>query len=215
MKALFNGIVKAFRKNKTLTALDLAGNHLFQNSCHPLNEHLSNYLVDFTNSLIRTNIRRINLKDNNLVGTGRKNKGLAHLIKHFAAPRAIGLTLSSNSLYSPSFVIISTAFHPNSTLTYLDLSDNKGGLNPNGVGDSEGIYALMRTINTSTVLAHLILSNNCLRDDDVVIVSDTVAIMPTIRTLGLAGKSMQKVIYSFYAGMWSCDMLGSIVDSNP
>jgi len=187
MKALFKSIVRAFRKNRTLTALDLAGNHLFQNSCHPLNEHLTNYLIDFTDSLVKTNIRRINLKDNNLVGTGRKNKGLAYLVKHFVTTRAIGLTLSSNCLYSPSFVIISTALHAKSTLTHLDLSDNRGGLNPNGIGSSEGIYALMRTINTSTVLAHLILSRNCLRDDDVVIIADTVAIMPRIRTLGLAG----------------------------
>ena len=110
MKKLFSSISKAFRVNRTLTALDLAGNHMFQNSIHPLNEHLTNYFVDFTNSLCYTNIKRINISDNNIVGTGRKNKGLAFFIKKYASQKAIGVTLRSNSLYSPSFVIVSTLF---------------------------------------------------------------------------------------------------------
>lgn len=110
MKLLFASIARAFKKNKTLTALDLAGNHMFANSCHPLNEHLTNYFVDFTNSLVQTNIKRINISDNNIVGTGRKNKGLAYFIKNYVSKKAIGFTCRSNSMYSPSFVIISTLF---------------------------------------------------------------------------------------------------------
>jgi hypothetical protein len=150
MKNLFTIITRSFSKNKTLTALDLAGNHLFMNSIHPLNEHLSNYLVDFTDALCKTNIKRINISDNNLVGTGRKNKGLAYFVKtYLSTPKALAGTFCTNSLYSPSFCIIATALHPKSTLTYLNLSDNKGGLNPNEVGDSEGILALTRTMVSS------------------------------------------------------------------
>lgn len=110
MKILFNTISKAFKRNKTLTALDLAGNHMFQNSIHPLNEHLTNYFIDFTDSLCLTNIKRINISDNNIVGTGRKNKGLAYFIKKYVSNKAIGFTCRSNNMYSPSFVIISTLF---------------------------------------------------------------------------------------------------------
>ena len=193
MKSLFASITRAFRKNKTLTALDLVGNHLFQNSIHPLNEHLSNYFIDFTDALCKTNIKRIKLCDNNLVGTGRKNKGLAYFIKHYASKHALGISLCSNSLYSPSFVIISTLFKPNSTLTYLDLSDNKGGLEPTNRGNSEGILALTRQMSQSTVLSHLLLNNNCLKDDDVVLIADTVALMPSIRVLGLGGNQCHGV----------------------
>lgn len=197
MKTLFSAIAAAFAKNKTLTALDLAGNHLFQNSIHPLNEHLSNYLVDFTDSLCKTNIKRINISDNNLVGTGRKNKGLAYFIKHYASKKAIAVTLASNSLYSPSVEIVSACLHPQSSLTYLDISDNKAGLQPTLLYSSEGILSLSRQMTQSLCLTHLHLARNCLRDEDVVLIAEAAMNLPQLRVLNLAGALGIRVVITF------------------
>jgi hypothetical protein len=60
---------KKLIKHRTLTALDLAGNHLFRNHPHPSNEHTRNYQVELTKALTSSAISHLDLSDNNMTGT--------------------------------------------------------------------------------------------------------------------------------------------------
>jgi hypothetical protein len=56
-------------KNTTLTALDFAGNHLFDHFPHPSNEHTKNYVEELSDILSgSTLITHIDLSENNITG---------------------------------------------------------------------------------------------------------------------------------------------------
>lgn len=56
-------------KNKTLTALDMAGNHLFDHFPHPANQHTKNYVIELANILENNSkITHIDLSENNIAG---------------------------------------------------------------------------------------------------------------------------------------------------
>jgi hypothetical protein len=57
-------------KNTTLTALDMAGNHLFDHFPHPSNDHRKNYVEELSDILTgSTLITHIDLSENNITGT--------------------------------------------------------------------------------------------------------------------------------------------------
>ena len=60
-------------------------------------------------------------------------------------------------------------------------------------GDSEGISALCRQITQSEVLSHLLLADNCLRDEDIVLLAESCALMPSIRLLNIAGNDCHAI----------------------
>lgn len=56
-------------KNKNLTALDMAGNHLFDHFPHPANEHTKNYVIELANILgNNSKITHVDLSENNIAG---------------------------------------------------------------------------------------------------------------------------------------------------
>lgn len=56
-------------KNKNLTALDMAGNHLFDHFPHPTNEHTKNYVIELANILANSSkITHVDLSENNIAG---------------------------------------------------------------------------------------------------------------------------------------------------
>jgi hypothetical protein len=189
MKKLFDGMLKSLSNNRCLTALDLAGNHLFQNSPHPVNDHTTYYLMEFTDVLNKLHLTHIDISDNGIVGSGRKNKGLAYLIHNFVIKRGVAFSARTNNMHSPSFSIVASALGTGSKLIFLDLSNNKGGLDPSDNPNSEGILALATLMAQTPKLHTLKLANNCLRDCDIVIIANAMYNMPQLRHLDIAGNN--------------------------
>ena len=66
---LFKRIKFNLSKNTTLTALDLAGNHLFDFFPHPTNDHTKNYVEEISEILSENSaVKRIDLSENNIAG---------------------------------------------------------------------------------------------------------------------------------------------------
>ena len=187
--------------NDTLTALDLAGNHLFLNSEHPINNHKSNYVIDFANLLIESKITHIDLSDNDICGgQTRMLKGLRYLCKYYVGPHAKALKLRRSGLHSLCFAAISDALGISSSLNYLDLSDNFGGLNPLGAKSSEGMSALSNQLIKTLNIRYLKLARNSLDDEDVIILSQAIKSIPTLQLLDLAGNQIHGVGAEALAG---------------
>ena len=74
-----------------------------------------------------------------------------------------------------------------STLMYLDLSDNQGGLDPNGKPNPEGILALSSALSHSLHLKTLKLARNLLRDAEFEALAQAVQVMPQFQDLDLSG----------------------------
>lgn len=180
------GIV--FRKNKFVIALDLAGNHLFDHSMHPSNEHLCNYVEKLTDALLRTGIKRIDVSDNTITGpTGRMLKGLGVLMRKFMVQRGEGFSCRFSKLHSQGFQAVSDGLGIFSPIMYLDLSDNYGGIDPTGRPNSEGILALAQQISQCQKLHSLKLARNKLREEDIITIANGVRNLPQFRVLDLSG----------------------------
>jgi Ran GTPase-activating protein (RanGAP) involved in mRNA processing and transport len=180
--------------NDTLTAMDLAGNHLFLNSEHPINNHKSNYVIDFANLLMESKITHIDLSDNDICGgQNRMLKGLRYLCKNYVGPHAKALKLRQSNLHSLCFAAVSDALGISSSLTYLDLSDNFGGLNPVGDKSNEGMLALSNQLIKTLNIRYLKLARNSLDDEDVIILSQAIMSIPSLQLLDLAGNNIHGV----------------------
>ena len=69
-----------------------------------------------------------------------------------------------NGLTSAGISTISMGLGLNSTLTYLDISDNKGGLDPNGTINGEGFEMLAQALQCSIKLETLKVARNFMED---------------------------------------------------
>jgi hypothetical protein len=179
---------KYLTKNQGLTALDLAGNYLFHYHPHPSNEHIKYYEIELTEALLSTGISRIDLSDNHINGyTGREFKGYIYFLKKYLLHREGFVCRRSlmNSLGLMSLASFSLGIH--SSLTYLDLSENNCGLDPQGSPTSEGIQALSSALAQSLQLRTLKLARNFIRDVDVEIICSAVQVMPQFQDLDLSG----------------------------
>ncbi len=90
-------------------------------------------------------------------------------------------------LNSQCFQTISTCLGPFSNMTFLDLSDNIGGLDPRNQRNSEGIKAITLCLGHSLHMRVLKLARNFLRDEDVVCIAEVLHNMPQFQDLDLAG----------------------------
>ena len=70
-----------------------------------------------------------------------------------------------------------------SSLTFLDVSDNQIGLDPNGKPNSEGISFLSNVLIQSTNLRSLALARNFLRDEDAILIARQIQGMPQFEDL--------------------------------
>lgn len=124
--------------NKVLTALDLGGNHLFDNKPHPFNEHIKCYIELLINVLLQTSITHLDLSDNCVVGTGREFKGFASLMRRYVL-HAVAFKCRFSNLNSLGLKILSSGLGDFSSITFLDISDNLGGMDPHSQHSSEGV----------------------------------------------------------------------------
>jgi Ran GTPase-activating protein (RanGAP) involved in mRNA processing and transport len=175
-------------KNKTLTALDLAGNYLFHYHPHPSNEHVKNYEKELTNALLATKISRIDLSDNNITGfTGRELDGFVYFCKNYVIKQGIALQLRHNKLNSLGYHALTHALGIYSNLTYLDVSDNLGGYDANGRSSSEGIEAFTKILNQTMKLRTLKIARNYLYDKEIDMISTSIHYLSEFQDLDISG----------------------------
>jgi hypothetical protein len=173
--------------NKHLTALDFAGNHAFHYHPHPSNEHVVLYQEEFTKIVNACKITHIDLSDNNMTGhNGRELKGLLHFIKNCMYKRK-AFQCRKNHLTSQGFLAISQGLGIHSSLTYLDISDNFGGLDPSGKPTSDGIIILASTLKHCLHMRTLKIARNYLRDRELELISDAIHDIPTFQDLDFGG----------------------------
>ncbi len=179
-------------KNSTLTALGFAGNHLFDHFPHPSNNHTKNYVEELTVILAgSTYITHIDLSENNIAGAqSRELKGLRTLMGDYMVHGKAFICRFSR-LNSQCLQVVSSCLGPFSSMTYLDLSDNLGGLDANNRKSCEGVEAIVLCLAHSLHMRVLKLARNFLRDDHVVLIADTLHNMPQFQDLDLAGNHCQ------------------------
>lgn len=85
LEAFLKKLRKVLSRHTTLTAVDLAGCHLFHFHPHPANEHVKHYEKEMAHILKASPITHIDLSDNNMTGyTGRELSGLVYFCKKYA-----------------------------------------------------------------------------------------------------------------------------------
>jgi len=182
---------KHLTKHETLTALDLAGNHLFRYHAHPTNEHVKNYQMELTRALKPSKITHLDVSDTNIAGdAGSELKGLVHLMTQCMVHRR-AFKCRLNKLSSQGFLAVSNCLGASSSLTYLDLSYNLGGLDPVGRPNSEGTQALSLQLKQCLHLRVLKLAENHLTDDDMVNIADALHNMPQFQDLDVASNKIR------------------------
>jgi hypothetical protein len=159
MKELISAIQKCLYKNRTLRMLHMANNNLFLCTPSPQNEHTINYLVKLAEILADSTITKIDLSNNIMIGTyGIQQMGLGVLVRRFLGRQGRGFVCRSNGLHSQSLALIADCMGIYSSMTYLDLSDNCGGLGSFGEPNSNGMFALCthlrQTPNLKVCSAH-------------------------------------------------------------
>jgi Ran GTPase-activating protein (RanGAP) involved in mRNA processing and transport len=113
-----------------------------------------------------------------------------------------------------------------STLTYLDISDNFGGLDPFGNPTQDGADALAQVLPQTQNLKVLKLARTFLSDANIVRISESVALLPQLLDYDIAGnncrifgaREVKRTVYSFcqidrefYQGFRSLDMSGNMM----
>lgn len=92
-----------------------------------------------------------------------------------------------SNLNSQCFKTISACLGPFSSMTYLDLSDNQGGLDPSGQRNGEGIAAIAQNLGHSLHMRVLKLARNFLVDEDISCIAHVLHNMPRFQDLDLSG----------------------------
>jgi len=188
MRALQAALRDALSQNTCLTALDLAGNHMFDCTMHPVNEHLSDYTHDLTDTLCMSRITHLDVSNNCIVGpTSRIHSGLAYLVRRYVLPKAVAFKCRDNMLNSQCLFTIAEGLGVYSSITELDLSNNYGGLDAQGMPNNEGTVVLARALSQTLQLRILRLARNSFRDDDIAAIAEAVGCIPTCQILDLSG----------------------------
>ena len=208
--------------NKTITALDLNYNHLFDHVKHPSNEHVHDYMVELTTSLMKSKVRHLDISGNFMCGTGgREYRGILTLMRKYCVKGGIiTLKVRDNRLHSQGCAAVSEGLGAFSALQELDLRDNFLGLDPSGRFNSEGMMLMSRQLTTTSTLKILKLARNGLRDEDMTWLANAIAFMPNMQELDVSGNqltgigmiSLKEMIISHSAlddpnqGLWWLDL---------
>jgi Ran GTPase-activating protein (RanGAP) involved in mRNA processing and transport len=188
MARLCDKLCNVIKKNQCLTAIDLVGNHFGNFGPHPLNEQLRDICLDIAKALPKSNIKRIDISDNCLTGTsGRKLTALGYFSRHFIHTHGKYFLSRSNLLQSQALVMIANGMGHGSSIEYLDLNDNRVGLDPSGMRNSEGMYRFAAQAQHTLTLRVVKLARNSLTDDDVQLLCESLMNVPTLQVLDLAG----------------------------
>jgi Ran GTPase-activating protein (RanGAP) involved in mRNA processing and transport len=174
-------------KNNTLTALDLSGNYLFYYHPHPTNEHVKNYEKELANALLATKVKRVDLSDNNIAGyTGRELDGMVYFLKTYMV-KGQALQVRNSHLSCQGFHALTHCLGVYSSLTYLDVSDNLGGLDAAGRHSSEGIVHFAKILSQTIHLRTLKIARNQLIDQDIDSIAEAVHDCVEFRDLDISG----------------------------
>jgi Ran GTPase-activating protein (RanGAP) involved in mRNA processing and transport len=204
MEHFLSKMKKYLARNSTLTALDLAGNFLFYYHPHPSNEHKKNYEKEFAMILNQSKISHIDLSDNFMTGfKGRELDGFLYFMKNYMIKNK-AFQVRQTNLNSQGFLSLVHVLGVNSSLTYLDVSDNFGGQDPLGRNSSEGTQVFARALSQTPFLRVLKIARNFLRDADAEHISNALIFMPGFQVLDISGnlfkqfscRSIQRAICS-------------------
>jgi Ran GTPase-activating protein (RanGAP) involved in mRNA processing and transport len=188
MGKMCDALVRMLKFNKTLTALDLVGNHLGNFGPHPLNEQMRDIVLEIAKALPESSVVRLDISDNALTGTmGRKLTALGYYSRHFIKTHGKYFLARSNLLQSQALVMIANGMGHGSRIEYLDLNDNMVGLDPSGLRNSEGIQRFSVAAQQTLTLRVLKLARNSLTDEDIECLCISLAHVPTLQVLDLAG----------------------------
>jgi hypothetical protein len=121
-----------------------------------------------------------------LGSANRELKGLRTLMSDFMV-HGKAFICKFSRLNSQCLQVVSTCLGPYSNMTYLDLSDNLGGLDPRGQKTSEGVQAIALCMGHSLHMRVLKLARNFLRDDHITCIADVLHNMPQFQDLDLSG----------------------------
>lgn len=188
-------VLKSLRElvvtNSTIGLLEMPGNNLFECSCqHPANEHVTNYFKVFTDCLIASKVHSLDLSGNVIIGNhGQLLSGLSYFSRKFMLPRLRGFVCQRNNLHSQAFCTLADGINETSSLTYLDLSDNIGGLGYNNESNSTGMKTLCARIAQLPRLRTLRLARNHLNDEHFEHVAYAVKYSLRLQVLDLSGNN--------------------------
>lgn len=146
------------------------------------------YICELAEILSKTSVSRIDLSDNMLTGdTGRKVASLKYFAIHYLQKHCIVFKCRSNLINSLSIGSLCEGLGYFSSIEHLDLSDNQIGLTPTFQPTTEGTRILMTALSNTRTIRVLKLARNALRDEDFLIISTAVKVMPTLEVLDLQG----------------------------
>lgn len=183
----FKTMERYMRENRTLTCLDFAGNHTFDNFPHPDNEHTVNYVMALTKVLKKTKITHLDISDNWVTGrASRELKGLTYMMQNYMV-KGKAFKCRLNYLNSQGWRAVTSCLGITSSLTYLDISDNFGGLDPFGNPTMDGADALAQTIPQTVGLRVLKVARNFLSDHNIVRIAESIAGLPEFMDLDIGG----------------------------
>lgn len=191
MEDIIFTLKEAITANTTLIALDFEGNYL--GDFGPCNGsiHRLDYLKELTTSLIESTITRVDISNNNIIGTQRRvYSSFADFLKKYCIGRCEVLRCRQNSIHNQAFSLIAPILGPFSCLVELDLSDNKIGLDPFGNANSENTREVCLVLSQTHTLAKLYLARNCLSSEDIGYISEAIQILPRLNLLDISGNNL-------------------------
>ncbi len=145
-----------------------------------------------TDALLATKITHIDLSENNMLGfEGRELKGFLYFIKKYML-KGKAFQCRHSHITSQGLLCLTNCLGGNSTLTYLDISDNMGGLDPQGRHSNEGIEALAKSISQSYCLKTLKIGRNMLRDSAIERIAEAVQVIPQFQDLDVTGNQCKQ-----------------------
>ena len=202
MARLCESLKKFITKTQACIALDLVGNHLGMYGPHPLNEQKYDIPLEIAKALTSSKITRLDISDNQLTGAhGSKLTALGHLSRNFIHHDGRYFLSRSNNLQSQALVMIANGFGHESKIEYLDLNDNRVGMDPDGHRNSEGMLRFAYQLPHTLHLRVLKLARNSLGDEDIQLLCDALTHVSTLQVLDLAGNYCQGIGMEFVAEM--------------
>jgi hypothetical protein len=149
--------------------------------------------MEITDALLVSSVVRVDLSDNNMTGNrGRETRGLVYFADKYMHGGEAFQCRHSN-LTSQGFRCLSKALGVHSTLTFLDVSDNFGGLDPDGRPSSDGITALCEALARSLHFKTLKIGHNVLRDRELEQICESLQMIPTFRDLFIDGNQCRHI----------------------
>lgn len=191
MEEIIYGLQSSLETNITLTALDFEGNHLGDYGPCTGSIHRLDYLKELTSALLQSTITRLDISDNNIIGSqSRVYSSFSDLLRLYAAQQCQVLRCRRNSLHNQAFSLTSYLLGPFSILIELDLSDNLIGLDPFGNHNSEMTRQVCLVLGQTHSLVRLYLARNHLISEDIIYISEAVQKLPGLNLLDISGNQL-------------------------